>query len=181
MYVDLRAPQLLVRPPNFGDGHCPEHYKLHMYRITVLISEQPSWLDTFSFFFFALEFPQTPGPSVPPLNHHAVFVSCYSWPVSLTFAAAHHQVSAAQQDLWALAGQILDVDPQHVVSSFHSVISALVYRKDIDSELCPRSNHLDLQDVHLNHCKKKSHILNRNLKCVLLLGTQIPLVFLSVI
>lgn len=112
---------------------------------------RPSGLHTLPFLLPPLQFPKAASPGVPPLDDQAVLVGHQSRPVGGVLADAHHQVLLADLDFGALAGQVLEVDPQKVVSTLDPLVAALVDREDVDGELGPVGHRLHFQNVHLDH------------------------------
>lgn len=100
----------------------------------------PSCLAALALLLFALELSQPSRPNVPPLDDQAVLVGQQPRPLSPALTGAHHQETFAHLDFGALAGQVLHVDPQEVVTSLQRLPAALVDSHDVDRELGPVSD-----------------------------------------
>lgn len=104
----------------------------------------------FSFLLPLLKLPESPSPSVSPLNDQTALVrhhSALSWRI---LVVPQQKVFLAGLDLRTLAGHILCPDPEELVSSANSAFTLFVNRDDVDGELPPLSCFICFQDVDLN-------------------------------
>lgn len=118
----------------------------------------PSRFAALAFLLFALELAQSSSPNVPPLNDQAVFVGQQSRAFGArgTLSSAQDEEAFAHVYSRTFAGQILHVDPQHVIASLQRLSAALVHGHQTHGKFGPVADGL-----HVQHADLDSYIYTR--------------------
>lgn len=172
-----RAPQHTV--PQLSPAPALPAPALHKAACTLRLSlsHAPSPSPPLGFLTLALllpllELPEPPGPRIPPLDHQAGFVRNDAALVGRVLVVAQQQVLLHGLDFGALAGYVLGVDPQGLVSAPYPVAALFVDGDDVDRELPPVGIFFRFQDVDLDSWRKKGRRREEKMLQLVLAGRE---------
>lgn len=151
--------------PALAAGPCPPQLYTKQHAQSVSPSPPPLGFLTLPLLLPLLELPEPPGPRVPPLDHQAGFVRNDAALVGRVLVVAQQQILLHGLDFGALAGYVLGVDPQGLVSAPDPVAALFVDGDDVHRELPPVRVFFRLQDVDLDSWKKKQHTRQERKRC----------------